>query len=180
MGRAIEPYHPSSRGPGHAGNLDEMAIVASKIGIHFGDPGERPHGTLGVPALLSPAAPCNCRDGRPAMGRRLKPRQEDCSLAEAFHGTGIPHNPLPVAPPPASTGRPLQILPANTPGWGRTAPERDSSDPGRRLSIIPDALGSASNVSTQPTSSLRPTSCADASPCRRISSGPVGPVQFRP
>ena len=139
LGRGIEPYHPFFyEDPVTPDNLDEMALVASKIGIPIAT-GERLHSIWEFQALLQRGAVQFCASGR-LHGGRVEPRKEDCSPGRGVSCAGCTAQ----SPQPGqhrslhSTGGLYPKLRfAGVPqGRGRTAQERDRQkriDPGGRL-----------------------------------------------
>jgi len=104
LGRAIEPYHPFFyEDPVTPDNLDEMALVASKIGIPIAT-GERLFSIWEFQALLQRGAvqfvrPDVCMVGGLSHAKKI------AALAEAFHVQVVPHNPL----SPVSTAACIQL-----------------------------------------------------------------------
>ena len=104
LGRGIEPYHPFFyEDPVTPDNLDEMALVASKIGIPIAT-GERLHSIWEFQALLQRDAvqfvrPDVCMVGGLSHAKKI------AALAEAFHVQVVPHNPL----SPVSTAACIQL-----------------------------------------------------------------------
>ena len=104
LGRGIEPYHPFFyEDPVTPDNLDEMALVASKIGIPIAT-GERLHSIWEFQALLQRGAvqfvrPDVCMVGGLSHAKKI------AALAEAFHVQVVPHNPL----SPVSTAACIQL-----------------------------------------------------------------------
>ncbi len=104
LGRAIEPYHPYFyEDPVTPDNLDEMALVASKIGIPIAT-GERLFSIWEFQALLQRGAvqfvrPDVCMVGGLSHAKKI------AALAEAFHVQVVPHNPL----SPVSTAACIQL-----------------------------------------------------------------------
>ena len=104
LGRGIEPYHPFFyEDPVTPDNLDEMALVASKIGIPIAT-GERLHSIWEFQTLLQRGAvqfvrPDVCMVGGLSHAKKI------AALAEAFHVQVVPHNPL----SPVSTAACIQL-----------------------------------------------------------------------
>jgi len=104
LGRGIEAYHPFFyEDPVTPDNLDEMALVASKIGIPIAT-GERIHTIWEFQALLQRGAvqfvrPDVCMVGGLSHAKKI------AALAEAFHVQVVPHNPL----SPVSTAACIQL-----------------------------------------------------------------------
>ena len=104
LGRAIEPFHPYFyEDPVTPDNLDEMALVASKIGIPIAT-GERLFSIWEFQALLQRGAvqfvrPDVCMVGGLSHAKKI------AALAEAFHVQVVPHNPL----SPVSTAACIQL-----------------------------------------------------------------------
>ena len=104
LGRGIEPYHPFFyEDPVTPDNFDEMALVASKIGIPIAT-GERLFSIWEFQALLQRGAvqfvrPDVCMVGGLSHAKKI------AALAEAFHVQVVPHNPL----SPVSTAACIQL-----------------------------------------------------------------------
>jgi galactonate dehydratase len=104
LGRGIEQYHPYFyEDPVTPDNLDEMALVASKIGIPIAT-GERIHTIWEFQALLHSGAvqfvrPDVCMVGGLTHAKKI------AALAEAHHVQVVPHNPL----SPVSTAACIQL-----------------------------------------------------------------------
>jgi galactonate dehydratase len=104
LGRGIEQYHPIFyEDPVTPDNLDEMALVASKIGIPIAT-GERIHTIWEFQALLHTGAvqfvrPDVCMVGGLTHAKKI------AALAEAHHVQVVPHNPL----SPVSTAACIQL-----------------------------------------------------------------------
>ena len=104
LGRGIEPYHPFFyEDPVTPDNFDEMALVASKIGIPIAT-GERFFSIWEFQALLQRGAvqfvrPDVCMVGGLSHAKKI------AALAEAFHVQVVPHNPL----SPVSTAACIQL-----------------------------------------------------------------------
>lgn len=107
LGRAIEPYHPYFfEDPVRPDNFDEMAQVASSIGISIAT-GERLHTLQEFSMLLSRNA---CHFIRPdvCMCGGLTQAKKIAALAEAHGALVVPHNPL----SPVSTAACIQLAAA--------------------------------------------------------------------
>lgn len=164
FGRAIEPYHPLFlEDPVTPDNIDEMAYVASKVGIPIAT-GERLTSLWEFQMLIARQAvqlvrPDVCMVGGISGARKI------AALAEASHIGVVPHNPLSVVSTVAclqiaatSATFVLQELPADTwsdktdkrPDFAQLvtgAPRHDgagfleiSDAPGLGLTLNPDAV----------------------------------------
>ena len=147
LGRGIEPYHPFFyEDPVTPDNLDEMALVASKIGIPIAT-GERLHSIWEFQALLQRGAAQFVRPDVCMVGG-LSHAKKIAALAEAFHVQVVPHNPL----SPVSTAACIQLA-ACIPNFAlQEYPTREDEPPKSEIVksalaqedgflIIPDAPG---------------------------------------
>jgi galactonate dehydratase len=104
FGRAIEQFHPFFyEDPVTPDNFDEMAYVASKIGIPIAT-GERMTSPWEFQMLLARAAVQYVRPNAGLVGG-ISGMKKIAALAEAHHVGVVPHNPL----SPVSTATGLQI-----------------------------------------------------------------------
>jgi galactonate dehydratase len=104
VGRAIEQYHPFFyEDPVTPDNFDEMAYVASKIGIPIAT-GERMTSLWEFQMLLARSAVQYVRPNAGLVGG-ISGMKKIAALAEAHHVGVVPHNPL----SPVSTATGLQI-----------------------------------------------------------------------
>ena len=104
LGRAIEPYRPFFfEDPVTPDNFDEMAYVASKIGIPIAT-GERMTSLWEFQMLLARGAVQYVRPNVGLVGG-ISGAKKIAALAEAHHVGVVPHNPL----SPVSTATGLQL-----------------------------------------------------------------------
>jgi galactonate dehydratase len=104
LGRAIEPFHPFFyEDPVTPDNFDEMAYVASKIGIPIAT-GERMTSLWEFQMLLARNAVQYVRPNVGLVGG-ISGAKKIATLAEAHHVGVVPHNPL----SPVSTATGLQL-----------------------------------------------------------------------
>ena len=167
LGRAIEPFHPFFyEDPVTPDNFDEMAYVASKIGIPIAT-GERLTSLWEFQMLLARNAVQYVRPNV-GLGGGISGAKKIAALAEAHHVGVVPHNPL----SPVSTATGLQLAGCipnfalqEYPGSEHSPPksllvdspvEHDGNGylviptgPGIAISLRPDAIERVSKVSRE-------------------------------